>query len=296
MKERPPSHPKVRTPEAAASLRPDMARGFSIGGGMDLQTFMAKVVDDVETGCWLWMGWRNQKGYGQVWVNGKSAGAHRVSWSLHNGPIPEGLCVCHTCDNPPCVNPAHLWVGTNAENHEDKVAKKRHGYGETHSKAKLTERDVLDIRASRESDVALARRYGVTHQAVASARSGEHWKHIPQKRSFPPIPHRKLTEESVRAIRSSTKTDQAWADSLGVSRQTVSDARTGRCWSHVPSIAVEKENKPRGEAHVSAKLTEDDVRVIRASTESCLKLAEIYGMADSSIWAARTGKTWRHVK
>jgi hypothetical protein len=75
--------------------------------------------------CWEWTGTRNQKGYGQIASGGCKGMAHRIAWTLANGPIPDGLCVLHRCDNPPCINPAHLWLGTVADNNLDKKIKGR---------------------------------------------------------------------------------------------------------------------------------------------------------------------------
>ena len=80
---------------------------------------------DITTGCWIWMGYLNSGGYGSFYVDGQLRSAHRVSWELHYGPIPEGLNVCHHCDVPGCVNPDHLFVGTQKDNIRDALNKGR---------------------------------------------------------------------------------------------------------------------------------------------------------------------------
>ncbi|NOR58444.1 MAG: hypothetical protein GQ474_07975 [Sulfurimonas sp.] len=90
-----------------------------------LEDFEEKYMPIPETGCWEWLGYCNKKGYGVVTINGSSTLAHRVSYQLKYGGEISGLCVCHTCDNPSCGNPEHLWVGTNQDNMDDKVKKGR---------------------------------------------------------------------------------------------------------------------------------------------------------------------------
>lgn len=91
--------------------------------------FEEKVFAEPSCGCWLWSAFLGTKGYGQVFFSrngkGESWGAHRLSWELYRGPIPAGLCVLHRCDNPACVSPDHLWLGTRAENNRDRDRKGR---------------------------------------------------------------------------------------------------------------------------------------------------------------------------
>ena len=103
------------------------------------------------------------------------------SYEFHKGPIPKGLCVCHRCDNPPCVNPDHLFVGTNLDNTKDRNQKKRHSFGEHHASAKLTEKQVLDIRSrpiSWGSNSLIAKEFNVDRSVISNIRRGKTWKHL----------------------------------------------------------------------------------------------------------------------
>lgn len=132
-------------------------------------------------GCWLWTGTVTVFGYGSVGSgvqSPKSLRAHRVSYELFKGPITEGMHVCHTCDNRRCVNPLHLFLGTIADNTADMVTKRRHGFGESHSRARLTEADVLAIRSSTDSPTRIGRLYGVRRCTVSNIKAGRIWRHI----------------------------------------------------------------------------------------------------------------------
>lgn len=131
--------------------------------------------------CWLWQRQLNNKGYGCFSVHGRLCYAHRFSWSLANGPIPQGMKVLHRCDTPACVNPDHLWIGTQRDNMQDckqkgRVSKTR---GIAHSRARLTEADVYAIRTDSRSLAAIGRTYGITRGAVNNIKRRRIWKHLP---------------------------------------------------------------------------------------------------------------------
>jgi hypothetical protein len=132
------------------------------------------------TGCLEWQGSRRSGGYGQY---GKgSIPAHRVAFEMVNGPIPDGMIVCHRCDNPPCIEPSHLFLGTHALNAADKVAKGRHPRGEAAAPAKLTETQVLAVLADKAtSNGDLARSLGVHPATIRDIRSGRNWRHLQLK-------------------------------------------------------------------------------------------------------------------
>lgn len=153
--------------------------------------FWAKV--EKTATCWLWTG-AKYGGYGRL-NPGKHSGvplrAHRVSWELHYGPIPQGMVVCHRCDNPSCVRPDHLFLGSHEDNMLDAVRKGRTKKGrpapesgqpgELHHHAKLTNADVRAIRARRaagEPIATLARDYGIHQTHVRSIVRRDCWKHI----------------------------------------------------------------------------------------------------------------------
>ncbi|MFZ2190074.1 MAG: HNH endonuclease signature motif containing protein [Candidatus Magasanikiibacteriota bacterium] len=136
---------------------------------------------EVESGCWEWQATRNQDGYGRVKRMNVLCSAHRVSYELYVGPL-QGLHVLHKCDNPCCVNPAHLFLGTHKENQEDKAKKKR-GVGNsmpgvTHPAHKLTEEDVREIKSSLESSKSLMQKFNVSQSLILLLKANKRWKHI----------------------------------------------------------------------------------------------------------------------
>lgn len=135
-------------------------------------------------GCWEWM-MAKHKGYGYIKIAGRQRRASRWAYLSMKGALPFGACVCHSCDNPGCVNPDHLWIGTQAENRRDAVVKHRQACGERQGLAKLTEWQVLACRkASKDgfSGRILARCFGVSQTTMRKALSGQTWTHLGERR------------------------------------------------------------------------------------------------------------------
>ena len=130
-------------------------------------------------GCHYWIGHLDAKGYGSTHLDYKVQRAHRVAYELYVGKIPNGLMVCHSCDNPICVNPDHLFVGTNLDNMQDKARKNRSAIGVRHGLSKLTERDVLFIRENiKIPSPVFASRFGVAKETINSIKRNKTWKHV----------------------------------------------------------------------------------------------------------------------
>lgn len=155
------------------------------------QRFWAKVrKTDTPDGCWIWVGARSGGGYGHLNYKGEYLDAHRLSYEMNVGPVPEGKCVLHDCDNPPCIRPNHLFLGTKKDNAIDMVEKGRSRQqtmpwtirrGEEQAQAKLTEEEVLVIRAQAEvgsSKVRLAARFGVSDGLIGKIVRREIWAHV----------------------------------------------------------------------------------------------------------------------
>jgi hypothetical protein len=138
-------------------------------------------VTPVGTPCWLWTG-SAPKGYGRVWINGKTERAHRAAWIMKNGAIPQGLNVLHRCDTSRCVNVSHLFLGTHADNIEDCINKQRRVIGDHRGEkcwtAKLTAEQVIAIRADPHTNAVVAREYGMDRSTICDIRNRKIWTHI----------------------------------------------------------------------------------------------------------------------
>ncbi len=142
--------------------------------------FWSKV--DRSGDCWVFSSLR-KNGYGRLLIDHRFFQAHRVSWELHNGPIPDGLWVLHRCDNPACVRPDHLFLGTHADNMADRHAKERDAACERHGRARLTAADVREIRRHcdnrTKTQTELAADYGVAQSNISMIALRVTWRRLP---------------------------------------------------------------------------------------------------------------------
>lgn len=142
------------------------------------ECFNKRIGETTERGCILWAGDCDKAGYGKI----RGVLAHRIAYTQAFGPIPKSLGVLHHCDNPPCINPKHLFLGTNIDNSKDKVSKGRQMRGEQNWNTILKNSDILEIRRLYESEhvlqKSLARQFGVSCGAIHSIVNRKNWRHI----------------------------------------------------------------------------------------------------------------------
>jgi hypothetical protein len=138
------------------------------------QRFEKQLIPEPNTGCWVWLGFINQGGYGRFFYQGKMYSAHRISYLFFKGHIPDGLFVCHSCDNRWCVNPDHLWLGTRTDNTNDMWAKGRHLV----KKRKLSFKIACDIREGKYAGMTqkqIADMFGTTQVCISQVILGKTW-------------------------------------------------------------------------------------------------------------------------
>jgi len=150
------------------------------------ECFWKKVDKKAENECWEWKGSKDNGGYGVMFKSRypiKWYKSNRLSWEIHFGDIPEGLLVCHKCDNPACINPKHLWLGTIADNNRDRENKGRGAllYGENNPNAKLTKEDIMKIKELRKTGMTqqkIADMYRVSQVNIGRILSGRLWLEV----------------------------------------------------------------------------------------------------------------------
>ena len=149
---------------------------------MIYERFMHRVMPEPNSGCWFWMGKLNGDEYGQIVEQNRVISAHRRSWEFHKGKIPEGMKVLHRCDVACCVNPDHLFLGTQLDNVRDMMRKGRHRTGdvsgENNGMALLTTEEVRAIRQTVGRTLQVAANFGVSYKTVWQIRTGRRWGNV----------------------------------------------------------------------------------------------------------------------
>jgi DNA-binding CsgD family transcriptional regulator len=132
---------------------------------------------DFVTGCWEWTKGCDGHGYGRLWDGTRATAAHLASWVVYVGPIPKGKNILHTCDNPPCFNPSHLYAGTQKDNVRDMIERRRGLVGSHNGASILTERQVLSIRelAKTKTGYRIAKELGVNYNTIYDILRGDTW-------------------------------------------------------------------------------------------------------------------------
>jgi hypothetical protein len=262
------------------------------------------------SGCWIWTGATNSCGYGDIWATTRLERAHRVSWFFAHGPIPEGKLVLHKCDNPPCVNPDHLFLGTHRDNTQDMFKKNRANKvrGEGHPLTFFTEDQVIELRrryGAGEDIKLLAKEFNTTRDSIYPAVSGRTWKHLPGaiKRGLPKgaiAPFAKLTDESVIEAHKRIKNGESInkvAQELGCSGVALGNAVNGKTWKHL-NLSPLNLKTAKGSRQHRSKLTDDQIRGIRelhAKGVTMKVIANIYSVSQSTVCNIISGKRWSHV-
>ena len=169
----------------------------------DIARFMSFVEKDNETGAWKWVGGVHSTGYGGFWLNGRTVGAHRVSYEIKYGPIPKDSLVCHKYEHlgRRNVNPDHLFLGTHTDNMQDAATKHRTAHGIRNGQSKLTENDVAAIRASDEKQCVLAVRYHISQVKISQIKRGTAWLHTADAPAKPVTIHSLANKSGYKGVR-----------------------------------------------------------------------------------------------
>lgn len=281
------------------------------------RTFWARVTITGSDYCWPWTAGKTSNGYGSF----RSDRAHRWAYRLHYEKDPGELHVLHTCDNPICCNPFHLFLGTNADNVADKVAKDRQARlrGELAGTSKLTASDVTAMRNERLAGVSifsLATKYGIDKSTASDILHGRSWSHLfgadghpsyAELVSVPDAPSggRLLSKDDAMAIMLRLGEGEAGkviARDYGVHFQTISDIKNGRSWQHLagtsglPTIEQMQNAKPKSKmvAKLDARAALE-IKQLLASGVSPKDIASKFSVSTATVYHIRTGRTWGEV-
>lgn len=209
------------------------------GKGIDPRVrFENSFVPDPTSGCWFWIKSTDKDGYGQFHPHQrKRKMAHRYSWEIYNGPIPHGLQVLHKCDVYSCVNPSHLFLGTQKENCQDCVKKNRSARGVRNGRTNFTEDQIRAIRQDTRSCIEIGEMFSVSPAVINGIKNLRSWKHIksPTYKNTPGRHlHPKLKESDIILIRSDNRPQRIIAEQYHVDQSCISLIKHDKIWKHIP--------------------------------------------------------------
>lgn len=272
--------------------------------------------------CWI-LNTGMVKGYPTFWYNGRNHVGSRFVYECYNGPIKKDMVICHSCDNPRCVNPNHLWEGTINQNNLDRDIKNRNAKGSTIATSKLTEKDIFIILTGIHNNTfkntsEILEKFNISLVQLHRILNGSSWNHLTinictqlncnlkiLKDKIITIENRKstiLTKDDVLVINKLLKlgyTCELLSKKFNVSNGTIWKIKNGSSWSHITKIDKPQANGPlKGSQHKSAKLTEQDVLNIRARLnlgEPGSLLALEYKIGEMAISRIKNRQTWKHI-
>jgi hypothetical protein len=268
--------------------------------------------------CMEWLASKNKRGYGYFFNTITNVRANRFIWECYNGPIPKGLLVCHSCDNPSCVNPKHLWIGTSQDNHNDRNNKNRQAKGSLNGAAKLNETDIITIltkiyNSKYTTTSEIRKDYNITYTTVYRILDGKNWKYTSdqfckkfncklidlKKKVWRIKTNLSNTDviDIVNLIRSG-KSYEKVSNLYNLHVTTINNIITGHSWSNVTGIKYNKIENRIGSNNGNVKLTTGLVKEIKRKLllgKTCLSLAIEYSVCEGTISDIKLNKTWKYV-
>ena len=290
----------------------------------DIIRFNNKILypKDIENECWIFQSSGVPKGYRVIYWNKKQDYAHRIMYMLYHklSSIPKNMYICHKCDNPPCVNPNHLFLGTPTDNVMDMKQKGRENHlnGENIKTSKLTEDNIREMLSGKfKTTKEICDYFNIGRQIVLHILNGNNWKHITKEFDLKSIrdtilyqggkgenhPGSKLTEQDIIDILELKYTSyKDIQNNLKITKSIISNILNGQLWTEVTknydldNIRQKLINKSKGSTHHSSKITEQDViDILTFKYNTILDASNALGIDRNAIYPILKGKSWKQI-